>query len=429
MAPTVFVASRPPDPSPAWAASSASSADEAGNATPSAIVTGRTTRTDDPTRAMSVSMRLAGRRDVRRDEDERRAPTSASAAAIDLAGGEEPERVAEPGPEDREEHGPQGDPDQEGGQDGREHVGRVAGPRGEQPRPGHLVAERGETRDEGDSRARGAARLGAGAIGRPDGGGRRSAVVATARRSVRSPSRAAPNGRARGPTSPATTEQPAPTASAPDRPSSSMRTNPASVVPMIAPIVLAAYSRLKAPVSVTPRARYRVSVGSVAPIRIVAGARASTAIANRQDRQRAGRPSSARVDVAVEAVDEPERERRDDDHERQRELEEAVHPERVADPVGDTPADVAADGDAAEEAGEDGRHGLGRVAEDEHELARPDDLVDQRRRAGQDEDGEDDRAAPGSVGHVAGTMVGAGGAWRRAGSGPGGRRRPGSPAR
>ena len=34
-----------------------------------------------------------------------------------------------------------------------------------------------------------------------------------------------------------------------------MSTNPASVVPTIAPIVFAAYSRLKAPVRVTPRAR------------------------------------------------------------------------------------------------------------------------------------------------------------------------------
>ena len=54
---------------------------------------------------------------------------------------------------------------------------------------------------------------------------------------------------------PAATEQPAPTANAPDSPSSSMSTNPASVVPTMAPIVLAAYKRLKAPVNVTPRAR------------------------------------------------------------------------------------------------------------------------------------------------------------------------------
>ncbi len=43
----------------------------------------------------------------------------------------------------------------------------------------------------------------------------------------------------------------------------------------------------------------------------------------------------------------------------------------------------------AEEPGEDRRDGLGRVAEDQHELARPDDLVDETGRPGQDEDPED----------------------------------------
>ena len=38
---------------------------------------------------------------------------------------------------------------------------------------------------------------------------------------------------------------------------------------------------------------------------------------------------------------------------------------------------------------EDRRHGLGRVAEDEDQLARPDDLVDEAGRPGQDEDRED----------------------------------------
>ena len=153
------------------AASSASSADEAGKATPSAIVTGRTTRTDEPTRAMSVSNGSPGVGTCGATRTRTR-PASASAAAIDLAGGEEPERIAEPGPEDREEHGPEGDPDEEGGQDGREDVGRVAGPRGEEPRPGHLVAERGQARDEGDGE--GEARRGpARGDGRPGGGDRR----------------------------------------------------------------------------------------------------------------------------------------------------------------------------------------------------------------------------------------------------------------
>ena len=41
-------------------------------------------------------------------------------------------------------------PDQEDREDHREHVGRVAGARGEQARPGHLVAERRQAGDEGD---------------------------------------------------------------------------------------------------------------------------------------------------------------------------------------------------------------------------------------------------------------------------------------
>ena len=59
------------------------------------------------------------------------------------------------------------------------------------------------------------------------------------------------------------------------------------------------------------------------------------------------------------------------------------------DAVADPPADDGADRHPAEEPGEDRRDGLGRVAEDEHELARPDDLVDEPGRPGQDEDAED----------------------------------------
>ena len=81
MAPTVFVASRPPDPSPAWPASSASSADDAGKAIPSAIVTGRTTRTDEPTRATSVSNGWPGVGTCGATRTKTR-PASASAAAM-----------------------------------------------------------------------------------------------------------------------------------------------------------------------------------------------------------------------------------------------------------------------------------------------------------------------------------------------------------
>ena len=72
-------------------------------------------------------------------------------------------------------------------------------------------------------------------------------------------------------------------------PSSSISTNPAIAVPRIAPTVFAAYSRWNAPAIPTePRARKRVSVGSVAPISSVAGARARIASANRTSARASG---------------------------------------------------------------------------------------------------------------------------------------------
>ena len=92
-------------------------------------------------------------------------------------------------------------------------------------------------------------------------------------------------------------------------------------------------------------------------------------------------------------MEEPEGERRGEDDDDEDDFQEAVHPERPADPVADPAADGRADRHPPEEAGQDGRHGLRRVAEHEDELAGPDDLVDEPGRAGQDED-RDDRPAP-----------------------------------
>ena len=63
-----------------------------------------------------------------------------------------------------------------------------------------------------------------------------------------------------------------------------------------------------------------------------------------------------------------------------------------SDPIRDPATERAPDGHPAEEPGQDRRDRLGRVAEDQHQLARPDDLVDQPGGAGQDEDVEDDAA-------------------------------------
>ena len=100
-----------------------------------------------------------------------------------------------------------------------------------------------------------------------------------------------------------------------------------------------------------------------------------------------------RVDPAVELADQPERQRRGKDDHHEHELDEAIEPQRGPDTVADPAADDGADRHAAEEPGQDRRDGLGRIAEDQHELARPDDLVDETGRPGQDEDPEDSPAS------------------------------------
>ena len=72
-----------------------------------------------------------------------------------------------------------------------------------------------------------------------------------------------------------------------------MRTKPAAIVPTIAPIVFAAYSFPKEPLSSEgSRLRYRVRVGSVAPMRTVAGPSATSASPKRTSASRLGLPSS-----------------------------------------------------------------------------------------------------------------------------------------
>jgi hypothetical protein len=106
-------------------------------------------------------------------------------------------------------------------------------------------------------------------------------------------------------------------------------------------------------------------------------------------RQHLGLILERAVGPAVDLVEQAERDRRGQDDEDQGHFQPAVEAQWRADAVGQAPANHAPDGHPAEEAGEDGRHGLGRVAEHQHELAGPHDLVDESRGAGQDEDGED----------------------------------------
>ena len=158
---------------------------------------------------------------------------------------------------------------------------------------------------------------------------------------------------------------------------------------MIAPIVFAAYSRPNDWLRCAFELRWRVSVGSVAPMRIVAGASARSARPRRMSARSCGASSSATAISPYSDADDAERERRRDDDDHEDELDDAVQPERRTHAIGEPPAERAADRHAAEEPGEDRRDGLCRVAEDEDQLARPDDLVDEAGGPGQDEDRQD----------------------------------------
>src|SRR6266566_3018788 len=68
---------------------------------------------------------------------------------------------------------------------------------------------------------------------------------------------------------------------------------------------------------------------------------------------------------------------RQDGDDRECYLERAVQPEPTLDAIGDATAHHASDGHATKEAGQYGGHSLCRIAEDEDEFSRPDDLVDE----------------------------------------------------
>ena len=195
---------------------------------------------------------------------------------------------------------------------------------------------------------------------------------------------------------PAVAEHAAPTSSAPVSPSSSISAKPATAVPTIAPTVLAAYSCWNAPAIPDRPEREE------ARQRRQGRAHQHGRRREREDREREAhegerdrRVREARIDAAIGLADEPEAQRRQDDDDDEGELEDPVHPQRPPDPVGDPPADEAADREPAEEPGEDRRHGLARVAEHEHQLPRPDHLVDQAGRPGEDE--QQEQRTPGDV--------------------------------
>ncbi len=80
---------------------------------------------------------------------------------------------------------------------------------------------------------------------------------------------------------------------------------------------------------------------------------------------------------------------RDEDDADEQDLEQAVEAERAQRTVGDAAANEAADRQAAEVTRQNRRDRLRRIPEHEDELARPHDLVDEARGAGQDEERKD----------------------------------------
>ena len=178
---------------------------------------------------------LAGLAD---DEDEAR---DRDHGDDDLGDREEQDRPRDPRPDDRVGRRAEHEPDQEDREDRAEDVGRVAGPRRQQPGPEGLVAEGRQAGDERDeqgqlgARAPPSARAGVAAAG-PTGRGRAADVDGrrrgAARPRPRTPSAAGRSAARRRRRSPSTA---APTSSVPVRPSSSIRKKPAAIVPRIAP--------------------------------------------------------------------------------------------------------------------------------------------------------------------------------------------------
>ena len=116
---------------------------------PSTIVTGSTTRIVEPNSARRSRAADRGR-GPRAGPTTPTSPTHDQHRDQDLGHGEEPDRVADPRPDEVEHQRPEGEADQEDRRGYREDVRRVAGPRGQQPGPQHLVAERRQAGDEGD---------------------------------------------------------------------------------------------------------------------------------------------------------------------------------------------------------------------------------------------------------------------------------------
>ena len=149
IAPTVLTATSEPDSEPAWRASSDSSADDAGKA--QAEHDGhRQDDEDRPSRSATAGSRAGARCEGLGSDDDRDEADHDESGDQDLRERQKADRVGDPRADEVEEQRPDREADEEDPEDDREHVRRVARPRGQQPRPQHLVAERRQAGDEGD---------------------------------------------------------------------------------------------------------------------------------------------------------------------------------------------------------------------------------------------------------------------------------------
>ena len=149
MAPVVFTASSDPDSPPAVPASSRSRIGRGREGDPQHDGHGQHDEQRRPEQRLQGLDGLPGIEGLGTADDEHQ-PQQHQAADHHLAQGQQPERVPEPRADQAEDQGADGDPGEEGRQDHREDIRRVAGPGCQEARPGDLVGERREPRDERD---------------------------------------------------------------------------------------------------------------------------------------------------------------------------------------------------------------------------------------------------------------------------------------
>ena len=304
----------------------------------------------------------------------------------DLAEGQQVDRP-NPGPVDVEGHRTEGQANQEDRQDRREHVGRITGSGSEQADPQDLVAERGQAGHVGHDQ------------GQPDARSRpadRRECHSGARLGQRARRRLSCVGGQRGPTM--IQDQGRDPGDRRAGGADEERAGQAQQLDQDEAGGDRPDDRPERVGGIQPPER-RAQVRWVT--RQVAGQRGQRG--PHQDRRRPkGHQRQAEADqredlrtgletvegAPVDLVEQPECDRRQEHDDDQDQLEQAIHPERAAGPVGNPPSDHAADRDSPEEPSQDCRDGLGRVTEDEDELAGPHDFVDQARGARQDEDRE-----------------------------------------